>query len=137
MASEAIDQIKVGRGAENAPLQDEFWPGKNPSRLEKVFGRYAEDIIELDRLEGLQQKSLSSAPEFLEAEVLYSIRYEMALSPMDFIRRRSSLYYQNPTIAVAKDVSEIFARELKWDETTCANRYDEVLKQYSWDRENY
>jgi glycerol-3-phosphate dehydrogenase len=137
MAREAVDRLTSNPTKDDLPLQDILWESSRTTRLEKTFGRYANDILKIDELAGLRRRTLSPAVDHLAAEVFYSIHHEMALEPIDFIRRRSSLYYENPTIDMAQAVTEIFSRQLGWSDEVLETHLGEIKRQFAWDKENY
>ncbi len=51
------------------------------------------------------------------AEVIYAVRYEMAASVADFIRRRTALSWRHPRCAgaAAEAAARLMAEELGWD----------------------
>lgn len=68
----------------------------------------------------------------LAEQVEYSIRYEMALTPLDFIRRRSALYYESPTLETARAVTSLFEKLASWNQGTT-----EVEAAFNWDQAGY
>lgn len=149
MAQEALDLLAkkydfpAGK-TQSLPLQDAQWenPSPAPAQLQERYGRFFSDVLRIDREMGLNLKKLS--PEFphLESEVLYSIHFEMALTPVDFLRRRSSLYYHMDISKPAhqellKKVHSIFARELSWDQEKHDKIYRESLAIFDHDRKGY
>ncbi|MCV4754011.1 hypothetical protein OFC37_31605, partial [Escherichia coli] len=65
---------------------------------------------------------LAAAWPYLEAEVVYSTRFEMAHTPLDILARRTRLAFLDTLAALAAvpRVSELMGRELGWNpqETT-------------------
>lgn len=55
----------------------------------------------------------------LKAEILYQIKYEMAQYPIDVLFRRTRLGFidRKGMFESLKTVCDIFAAELKWDNT--------------------
>ncbi|MBN8555684.1 MAG: glycerol-3-phosphate dehydrogenase/oxidase [Deltaproteobacteria bacterium] len=70
----------------------------------------------------------------LEEQVKYCIENEMALMPLDFIRRRTSLYYEMPTQQIAEKVTETFAKIFEWKSEQKNQALDEILHSYTWDK---
>ncbi|ACB94031.1 glycerol-3-phosphate dehydrogenase/oxidase [Beijerinckia indica] len=70
---------------------------------------------------------------YLEAEVLYSARFEAALSAMDVLARRLPLALLDRQAAreAAPRVIAMLATELAWDEQRCANEAAEVEQRLS------
>lgn len=54
---------------------------------------------------------------YLEAEVLYAIRYEWAIHVEDILARRTRLAFLNKNAAIEAipKILEIMSKELKWD----------------------
>ncbi len=77
------------------------------------------------------------ANQNLDTQVQYSTEHEMALTPLDFIRRRTSLYYEEPSIKIAEEVSSHFAKICQWTEEQKSKNLNEVLESYKWDKEGY
>jgi glycerol-3-phosphate dehydrogenase len=137
MAREALDHITMNHSVDSIPLQDEIWTKAKPTELERRWGRYAEDILQIDAESNLQQKRILGENSPLVSEILYSIHHEMALTPLDFLRRRSSLYYECPLLEVAERVTEVFSKTMNWDEETSRSNLQEINRHYEWDRGNF
>ncbi len=142
MAEEALDRIpksfqKNSSRTLKIPLQDQVWKNSEQDPLSLHYGLFKEDILEIDHARNLHRKTIGSEIPTLEAEVLYAIEYEMALSPLDFMRRRSPLYYQYPTQEVAESVCRIFSREMNLKDLSKETMLQEVLNQYQWDSEGF
>ncbi len=128
----------LGRGAGRSPTLDTPLPGARPVELEDSGGaaqtlaalprdlreamtaRYGTRAIVAANLAcqspALAQALVAGCP-VAAAEVLYAIRYEMAVSLADFIRRRTALSWRHPRCAgaAAEAAARLMARELGWD----------------------
>jgi glycerol-3-phosphate dehydrogenase len=126
MAEEAVDYL------------ERYMPLK-PSTTDQV--PLFEESLHLPRLQDGGEKLHPDFP-YLVADALYAIRFEMALSPMDFLKRRSSIFYEtdinNPTHReLLKNVLNLFAQELQWSEAEKTAAWAQILKDYRFDREGY
>jgi glycerol-3-phosphate dehydrogenase len=65
---------------------------------------------------------------WLEAQVIYSCRYEMVRHPIDFLRRRTHMMFEegNGENAV-NTVATLMAKELNWDETKTKKTEEETI----------
>ncbi|MER3462609.1 MAG: glycerol-3-phosphate dehydrogenase, partial [Armatimonadota bacterium] len=66
---------------------------------------------------------------YLEAEVRYAVRHEMALTPLDFLARRTRLAFLDRKAAeqALPRVTELMAQELSWDSAASSRRRDQAL----------
>lgn len=139
MAEEALTQIcdRLQKGGacttEQIPLQDEFFSKSNPSDLEKRYGIFASDVLQIDSDRALRDARISKSLPHLVAEVLYSIEHEMALFPLDFLRRRSSIYYESTDPKILEVISRVFQKELSWSENVTASEIEKAGRVYEWD----
>jgi glycerol-3-phosphate dehydrogenase len=97
------------------------------THLHRSYGSRARRVLELS--EGRPTPLLEGHP-YLEAEVRYAVRHEMALTPMDFLARRTRLAFLDRQAAqrALPRVSELMARELGWSEETAKQRQEEALR---------
>ena len=124
------------------PLQEALWDERLRSpiaELSSTFGQEASQVLKLDEKLALNRKKLNPGYPTLESEVHYSIKEEMALEPMDFLRRRSSLYYhtnfQNESdLEMITRCAHIFARELGYSEIQQKASIEKCFDAYRWDR---
>lgn len=145
MAEEAIDLISHKLNSQRAcqtqkiALQDKSWPTdkKELSHLEMSYGFDSEIIRKIDKQRNLDRKPLSSSLPHLISEVIYSIHHEMVLSPIDFIRRRSSLYYEKPDIQIFEAVGKILQEELQLDREDFNREMENSLKELEWDTQGF
>lgn len=143
MAEEAIDLIckALGRNektlTDKTPLQDRLASVDPNDRLDKTYGLFSDDVLELDKNLSLQGKRISRKLPHLCAEVYYAIHHEMALEPLDFLRRRSSVYYESSSIEIAEAVIEIFKQELKLTNEEVERLSLKTFESYKRDREAF
>lgn len=141
MAQEAIDSICKSLEISYPSLTDEKYlqgdliDNLTPDRLEKTYGVYASDVLELDSQNSLHQKKISRSLPHLFSEILYSIYYEMALEPLDFLRRRSSVYYESNSQSIAEVVARVFQKELGWSEAEFDSIWQKTKVDYERDFE--
>jgi glycerol-3-phosphate dehydrogenase len=105
--------------SENLPKQLETDYGLDPDvarHLAHSYGGHASEIAQLAG-EGFGAR-LAEAHPYLEAEVVYAIRNEMALSPIDVLARRIRLTFLDAATArkALPRVLTILGTELGWDE---------------------
>ena len=128
----------LGRGAGRSPTLDTPLPGARPVEIEDSSGaaqalaalpadlraamvaRYGSRAIVAANL--VRQSPALAVPlapgcPVAAAEVLYAVRYEMAASVADFIRRRTALSWRHPRCArtASEAAARLMATELGWD----------------------
>lgn len=79
--------------------------------MHQAYGSRAQRVLELGKL----QRLVAGFP-YLEAEVVYSVRHEMAQTPLDVLARRMRLAFLDTESAIAAlpKVSELIGMELGW-----------------------
>jgi glycerol-3-phosphate dehydrogenase len=97
-------------------------------RLAQRHGTEAPEVVALGESLGLLRPLVDGRP-FLEAEVAWAVRNELALSVDDVLSRRLRL---SPELGdgrgrVADRVASIMARELGWDEAECERQRDAYI----------
>ncbi len=128
----------LGRGAGLAPTRDTPLPGARAVEIEDSGGAaQALAALPADLREAMAARYgtraivpaslLRQSPDLARplapgcpvaaAEVIYAIRYEMAASVADFIRRRTALSWRHPRCAraAAEATARLMAAELGWD----------------------
>lgn len=94
----------------------------HPEAAARLVGRHgaeASEVIDLGRELGLLRPLVPGRP-FLEAEVAWAARHELALSVDDVLSRRLRLSAElRDREAVTATVASILARELGWDQARC------------------
>jgi glycerol-3-phosphate dehydrogenase len=75
------------------------------------------DMIEHDR--SLGQLLIADLP-YIQAEALYAMRYEMAMTPADILSRRTSIVLEDHQrgLGIVDTIAEMMAKELNWTPTT-------------------
>ncbi len=128
----------LGRGTGRSPTLDTPLPGARPVEIEDRDGaaqvlaalpadlreamtaRYGTRAIVAASLvrqsPELAQPLVAGCP-VVAAEVIYAVRYEIAVSVSDFIRRRTALSWRHPRCAgaTAEAAARLMAAELGWD----------------------
>jgi glycerol-3-phosphate dehydrogenase len=91
-------------------------PSKTARHLFEKFGSFAGEILELAKREPELQLPLVPGLAPTAAEVVYSIRCEMAATLEDILVRRTGLqlYSWRAALQAAPAVSQLLARELGW-----------------------
>ncbi len=128
----------LGRDPGRSPTRDTPLPGARPAEIEDSRGAAAAlAALASDLREAMAARygtraivAASLVSESLElarplapgcpvaaAEVVYAVRYEMASSVADFIRRRTALSWRHPRYAgaAAEAAARLMAAELGWD----------------------
>lgn len=117
------DYKLVGNDAEieqPADQEDLFW-----QRLLSYYGCQVPEVLAID---GGKEKKLHPAQPYLEAEVIFACRYEMAQTIRDFMARRvrwEILDWQSCLESLQK-TGEIMAAELGWSQ----QRKEKEIKEY-------
>jgi glycerol-3-phosphate dehydrogenase len=85
-----------------------------------VYGEDALEIRELMRQNPVLEKRLHSSLPYLKAEVVWSVRHEMARTVEDVLARRTRALFLNARAALemAPTVAELMAVELGWNDLT-------------------
>jgi glycerol-3-phosphate dehydrogenase len=99
------------------------------ARLVARHGTHAPAVIAVGAESGLLRPLVAGRP-FLEAEVAWAVRHELALSVDDVLSRRLRLSPELPDRgeAVAPRVAEIMGRELGWGETRVSLEAETYLR---------
>jgi glycerol-3-phosphate dehydrogenase len=130
-ASRTEERTLVG-GAGYAPvlageLQERFGLDHDvASHLAGAYGDRAHEVAELAESDELGARLAEGHP-YLEAEVRYGARHEMARTSTDVLARRTRLGFldRDAAVGAVPRVSELLAGELGWDdERATADRAD-------------
>jgi glycerol-3-phosphate dehydrogenase len=128
----------LGRGGGRSPTRDTPLPGARPVEIEdpgsaaQAFAALPADLREamtarygtraivaasLVRQSPALARPLAAGCPVAAVEVMYAMRYEMAATVADFIRRRVALSWRHPRCAGAAAVAaaRLMAAELGWD----------------------
>lgn len=103
-------------------LQERFdLPSDVASHLNRAYGDRAAQVALLAEREGLANR-LARAHPYLEAEVLYAARHELACTSTDVLARRTRLGFLDRAAAVGAvaRVNELLTREFDWEEARAA-----------------
>jgi glycerol-3-phosphate dehydrogenase len=103
--------------------------GDISSRLVARHGTEAPGVVSLGAEHDLLRPLVAGRP-FLEAEVLWAVRHELALTLDDVIARRTRLAQELPDrgAALAPRVAELMGGELGWGETRRAREVESFLE---------
>jgi glycerol-3-phosphate dehydrogenase len=104
---------------------------KTAHHLVQKFGTCAGRVLDLAREDPSLLSPLVEGSPQIEAEVLYSIREEMAISIEDVLSRRLGLQYFDWRLAVraAPAVARLLARELGWGSAHARNEIDSYTER--------
>ncbi len=96
--------------------------------LALAYGGRAQEVIEIAK-NGYSALLVMGHP-YLEAEVLYVLRKEMAQTAVDVLARRTRLSFldQKAAIQALPRVIELMAHELSWNENRCESERKEALE---------
>ncbi|MBF6596357.1 MAG: FAD-dependent oxidoreductase [Thermaceae bacterium] len=108
-------------------LKERGFPSDIAEHLHHSFGAKAPEVAQI-ATNGYKERLAAGWP-YLEAEVLYSTRQEMAQTPLDILARRTRLAFLDTLAALAAvpRVSELMAKELGWSSEETA-RQEEAAK---------
>jgi glycerol-3-phosphate dehydrogenase len=104
------------------------WRPSTPleSHLYQRFGEDATVLLDMiDSDEALATCPISGLP-YVNAEFLFSVRYEMATSLVDLVTRRTRahLHDARATLGAATSIAQLIAPELGWDETDVTSQVE-------------
>jgi len=113
-------------------------PADVAQHLVKKYGSRATLVADLTTQEiGLKERLSASYP-YIQAEIIYTVRNEMVVTPRDFLARRIRLEITDwqETLRCLPVVASLMARELGWDESETQRQIDDyslLLKQFMAD----
>ncbi|KAL9657322.1 hypothetical protein ABK040_011542 [Willaertia magna] len=96
--------------------------------LKHYYGDRALFILNISQQYNLLNK-LSDKYPFIEGEILYQLKYEMAMKPLDIIAYRLSLMFldREESKNIAPKVIDIMSKELQWNEERKQKELQETL----------
>lgn len=114
-------------GAER--LKAQGFPSDVAEHLHHAFGSRATEVARI-AAEGHAERLAPNWP-YLEAEVLYSTRFELAHTPLDVLARRTRLAFLDTQAALAAipRVSALMGQELGWSPQEIANQAEAAQAQ--------
>ncbi len=98
-------------------LQDKYGlPTDVCQHLMKTYGNRAEKVAQLTQVQPVWAEKLTDSQLFIQAEVVYQVREEMAVTLRDVLARRWRLELSNwqLTAQLAPQVADLMAIELGW-----------------------
>lgn len=109
--------------------------------LVRKYGSRATLVAELTATNISSKERLSASYPYIRAEVTYTVRNEMVITPRDFLARRVRLEITDwkETLNCLPVVANLMARELNWDESETQRQIDDYafqLKQFIADAGN-
>ena len=117
-------------------IQDKYDLGEDTCRhLVLKYGSRADNVVELIREDDTLAERLVMRLPYLKAEVVYAARFEMAVTPRDFLARRIRLEITdwNATLECLPTVCDLMGRELGWDAATerrLENDYTAMVRDF-------
>ena len=142
MAEDAVNQAIKKLNFENHPsvteqlqLHGYIAPDQVDPLTFQIYGSDEQAIIDLKKLDDDLEKSIHNKLEISQAEVIWSVNYEMARTVEDFLaRRRRALFLDaQSSLEAAPIVAALMAKELGKDEDWQKQQvkdYQEVVKNY-------
>ena len=106
-------------------------PDDISQHLVKKYGCRAGDVAKLTAFNDPLKERLSTQYPYIKAEVLYTVRHEMAVTPRDVLARRIRLEITDweVTLQVLPTVAELMAAELGWDSAEKEKQIAEYTRQ--------
>lgn len=106
-------------------LQSQYGlPADVCQHLMQTYGNRAERVAELTKEHPHLAQKLTDTLPFLNAEVVYQVRQEMAVRPRDVLARRWRLELSDWQLSASltPQVVELMAAELGWPDTVCSEQ---------------
>jgi glycerol-3-phosphate dehydrogenase len=123
-----------GLAIETARAANVDVPQKTLAQLTHLYAERAADVIRLMRDRDDLRVPVAAGVQTIGAEVVYTIREEMAVRLADIVIRRTGLGSAGPPPHVAVErCAQIAAAELGWDETRTADEVSKVARFYAID----
>jgi len=115
--------------------------GLRVGRVEHLLGRYGSLVNELFALIAERPElgeALTGAPEYLKAEAYYAASHEGARHLEDVLTRRTRISIEVPDrgVAASREVAELIAPVLGWDDGTVANELEHYEQRVAAERES-
>ena len=106
-------------------------PDDISQHLVKKYGCRAGEVAKLTAFNDPLKERLSTQYPYIKAEVLYTVRHEMAVTPRDVLARRIRLEITDweVTLQVLPTVAELMAAELGWDSAEKEKQIAEYTRQ--------
>jgi Glycerol-3-phosphate dehydrogenase len=126
--SAAWPQVKKNLGRRGAQLG---LSGRTVEHLGRTYGSGAETIMDMVKQDPTLRQLLVADLPYIQAEVLYACRYEMAMTPADVLSRRTSIILEDQQRGqtIVEQVAALMARELDWTPTQQHNLVQEYQEQ--------
>ncbi|WP_110183160.1 glycerol-3-phosphate dehydrogenase/oxidase [Nocardioides solisilvae] len=115
--------------------------GLDVGRVDHLLGRYGglvDEVLALVESRPELGEPLRHAPGYLAAEVVYAVTHEGARHLDDVLTRRTRISIEtfDRGTRAARQVAELMAGELGWDEATVANEVDHYLRRVEAERQS-
>ena len=118
-------------------LQSQYGlPADVCQHLMRTYGNRAEQVAQLTREQPHFAQKLTDSLPFVNVEVVYQVRQEMAVTLRDVLARRWRLELSDwqLTATLTPQVADLMAAELGWSETYCAEQvtaYQSLLTSFA------
>lgn len=141
--------LAPSKGSSNSAISRDFVIEENPKNFFHILGG------KLTSHRVMAQEALNKVPEFKQSEdptdkitlaadngsivddLEFSVHHEMVLSSMDYIRRRSSLYYLQPDPQILCQIPSRLGKILGWSSEQIESDVSLVMKEFEWDQKGY
>lgn len=99
--------------------------------LVKTYGARAFDIIKIAKDDKSLLERFHKKLPMVKAEIIYQIRYEMAMKPNDILFRRTRIgtLDHHAMFEVLPAVVDIFAKEMQWDESRKEEEQSKTIEE--------
>jgi glycerol-3-phosphate dehydrogenase len=114
------DQNELERAVKD--LQKSGLNAESARHLVDAYGLGATKVLEITEEKPSLASRITTETLYLFAEVVYAVRYEMALKLVDFMLRRTQLAYRlkDHGASIVQNVAALMAKELGWSAETIA-----------------
>ena len=125
------DTGKFNEFIEQAKTRYEELPADIVEHLAANYGTAMEEVLRLAEEEPALYARLDESAPDIAAEVVYGMRYEMALMLDDVVFRRTGIGSLGlPDDHILEKVSELMRHELQWSENEAAKQREHVVARY-------
>jgi len=111
-------------------------PREMAKHLIHTYGTYSKKIVEAGKEAGMLERIHADYP-FCEAEILHSIKNEMAQKPNDIACRRVPVAFLDTECAstdVLPRVTEIMGKHFGWSADQCKAELEEARKNLAYNK---
>ncbi|WP_419176182.1 FAD-dependent oxidoreductase [Desulfosediminicola sp.] len=100
-------------------------------RIQNSYGSYSSSLLDIMKKEANTAEPVNEGAPLLKAEVLYSIREEMAMKLSDVVLRRTDCGNGGcPSLQALEKIATLMADELDWNENRQALEVEQLYSYY-------